>query len=314
MELIYIDLEHPNNLIPDQLVATIGQFDGLHRGHLVLFKKALEIGKNKSLKTAVITFDPHPDFVLGKSKDFSYVTPINEKKQLLERLGFDYLLIVKFSFEVAKLEPAIFVKKYLLDLNIKEVVVGFDFGFGDRGKGKPQDITPLSDGIIHTTIVEEVKYQNEKIGTEKIKKLIALGKVDEVKEWLGRYYTISGMVMEGNKIGRTLKIPTANIMIKDDFVKVLPGVYAVMVECQKKSYIGIANIGHNPSFNYRPQSILEVNILDFDKYIYGDEIAISFIKYLRPEKVFDSKEAFQRQIDKDRVIAKELVSPLLSNC
>lgn len=309
MELVQIDYNH-FKVINEELVATIGQFDGLHIAHLALINKTITIARNRNLKSAVFTFDPHPDFVLKKSIANTYVTPLEEKICQLEKLGIDYLILINFTVEIANMSPKDFVDKILLSNGVKEVIVGFDFSFGKEGKGKAANINLLSNNLIKTEIVDEIKYQNQKVGTTLIKTLLSLGKTKEVYELLGRFYKIIGRVVKGNQIGRTLNFPTANLKGSKEFAKIRPGVYVVRVIYNHNSYYGIANLGYNPSFNLADSMVFETHIFDFNEDIYGKKIEIELIDYIRSEKKFSSKELFLEQIEIDVQYAKTIIKQL----
>lgn len=306
MELVILD--KTNFKFDNSLVVAIGQFDGIHLGHLSLLNKTIEIGNENNYKTAVITFDPHPDFVLGKDTKLTYITPFEEKKKMIENLGFDYLIVINFDLEIANMEPISFVEKYLVEQNVKEVVVGFDFVFGKRGSGKAEEINTLSKNRIKTTIISKQNYNNEKIASSRVKDKLKNGDMEEVKNLLGRYYSITGKIVYGKQVGKTIDVPTANLEYDEKYVDLKPGVYATVVEIDGNSYVGITNFGNNPSFNYTNKRTIETHILDFDKNIYEKNAKISFVKYLRKEEKFASIEEFQKQIEKDKLEAKKCVS------
>ncbi len=305
MELIRVDF---NNLskINDNLVATIGQFDGLHVAHLYLIEKTKEIAKEKGLKSCLITFDPHPDFILKKTKELTYVTPLNQKEVLLNKLDIDYLLVIRFDKDVASMSPIDFVNKILVANNVKEVVVGFDFGFGYKAAGKAKDINSLSNGKIKTHIIDEIKYNNQKIGTTLVKTLLSLGRVKEVSKILGRYYSVKGVVISGNQVGRKINFPTANLKVTEEFANLLNGVYVVRVNIDSNKYLGIANLGHNPSFNQVDNKSFEAHIIDFNGDLYNKTIEVELIEYIRAETKFASVYDFLTQISKDLDFAKEI--------
>lgn len=306
MELVILD--KTNFKFDNSLVVAIGQFDGIHLGHLSLLNKTIEIGKENNYKTAVMTFDPHPDFVLGKDTKLTYITPFEEKKKMIENLGFDYLIVINFDLEIANMEPISFVEKYLVEQNVKEVVVGFDFVFGKRGSGKAEEINALSKNRIKTTIISKQNYNNEKIASSRVKDKLKNGDMEEVKNLLGRYYSITGKIVYGKQVGKTIDVPTANLEYDEKYVDLKPGVYATIIEIDNNTYIGITNFGNNPSFNYTNKRTIETHILDFDKNIYEKNAKISFVKYLRKEEKFASIEEFQKQIEKDKLEAKKCVS------
>ncbi len=309
MELIRLKKGEYLN-VNSPIVATIGQFDGLHVAHLVLINKTMEIAKIKNYKSAIFTFDPHPDFVLKKDTSNTYVTPLDEKVNLLQQLGIDYAIVIEFNLGVAKLSPQAFIQDFLVANHVKEVVVGFDFSFGNQGRGKANMIEELSNGHIICHIIDEIKYQNQKIGTTFIKALLHNGNVKLVKEIMGRYYKITGKVVYGNQVGRTLNFPTANFHIDSAFVTLHAGVYVVRVTVDDKKYLGIANLGTNPSFNHVDHMVFETHIFAFNKNIYGKTIDVELVDYIRDEIKFESKEAFLAQIANDTQYAKDVCKKL----
>lgn len=310
MELIYFE-KYLKNHQKDPLVVAIGQFDGIHLAHRALLEQTVAYAKDKNLKSAVLTFDPHPDFILKDNMDQTYLTPIADKAKSIAGLGIDYMIVIRFSKDVAATTPEDFVANYLMTINTLQVVVGFDFCFGQYGKGKPNMINSLSNGKIEVHIVDEIKYQNEKIGSTKVRELLLEGQMEAVHHLLGHFYTIVGKVLTGRKVGRTLNVPTANLIPSSEYAKVKQGVYAVVVTYCNKKYMGIANYGHNPSFNYKEQMTLEVHILDFNEDIYGETLAVSFVYFLRPEVQFASKQEFIEQINTDTTKARQILEPYL---
>lgn len=290
--------------IQDEIVATIGQFDGIHTAHRMLIEQTILISKQKGLKSAIFTFDPHPDFILKKDVSFTYVTPFHEKVELLKQLGLDYMIVIDFDFNIARMSPKDFVGKILLGNHVKEVIIGFDFRFGFKGEGSPSDIELYSNQQIHITMIDEQTYQNQKIGTTLIKELLQQGDMETVKKLLGRYYAIEGEVIHGNQVGRTLHFPTANLRIGQDFAKLLSGVYVVYVFLGGNKYLGVANFGKNPSFNERKSMVFETHILDFEGDIYGEHIRVELVYFIRPETKFPSKEAFVKQLEQDIAFAR----------
>ena len=294
-----VRLNKENIKFIDNLSAAIGQFDGLHIAHLELINTAIKVAEKNNLKSAVITFDPHPDFVLKKQVDETYITPIEEKIKLIESFNIDYLIIINFTKEVAGTDPVDFVNNYLVNTGVKEIVCGFDFSFGKFGKGKGNKITEYSNELINTTIIEEIKFDNKKIGSTLIRELLNSGDVIKVKQIMGRYYSVTAKVIKGSQVGKKVGVPTANLEINNDFAHVKSGVYSVLVHYDNKKYLGVCNIGHNPTFNYQANKRIEVHILDFDKNIYEDSLVVEFLEYLREESKFGSIEEFQQQIKKD---------------
>ena len=298
----YVKRQYEHNL-----VIAIGQFDGLHIAHKELVKITLESAKINNYKTAIMTFDPHPDYVLGKEEKNLRVMTIEEKAAMLENLGIDFLIIIKFDKEVSSLSPRQFIIDYLFTINVKEVVVGSDFVFGKNGSGTGEMIFELSGQTIKGVVVPEMKVDNEKIGTCKLKKLLKNGEVNEIKKWLGRNFSIIGIVEEGRKIGREIGFPTVNLSLREDFVDIKKGVYAVHVYYQCKKYYGISNVGNNPSFNFKNNVSLETFIFDFNENIYGKFVTIEFVDFIREEIKFSSREELISQINSDIKKAKEIL-------
>ena len=298
MELIRIK----NNVMPikEGVAATIGQFDGLHIGHLKLFNETLSLSKIENVKSAVITFDPHPDFILCKDKNLSYITPFEKKVELISNLGFDYLFVIEFNKDIANISPLDFVTNYLVKLNVRFSVVGFDFNFGYKGQGKAKDIEKLSGSLIKNKIIEEVKIDNNKISSIDVKKSLVKGDVKNANFLLGRYYEISGIVVYGNQVGSKINVPTANILYDDSYVKLSPGAYVTLFEYNDNTYPSITNIGHNPSFNYSNKISMECHIIDFNEDIYQKEVTVKFVEKIRDEIKFNSVEEFKIQIEKDK--------------
>lgn len=301
---------HPQ--LNESLIVALGQFDGLHEAHQVLIKKAVALAREKKSKSAVVSFDPHPDIILKKQTDLSYLTPLDKKCAFIANLGVDYLMIVEFDEDVARLSHQEFVKSYLLALGVRGVVVGFDYRYGYKGLGNSQTIKTDSDGLIEVTVIDEIKYDNQKLGSTLIRRYLNEGKIEDVTALLGRFYEVEGQVIAGSQIGRKLNIPTANLAIRPDFAPLRSGVYATIVEFNGHQYIGVCNIGYNPTFNTQKERRLEVHLLGFDGDLYAQIIKVRFVKWLRDEMVFDNLSEFHKQIETDIRTTKQLVTPLLN--
>lgn len=302
MELIRIS-ENIKANIKDNLVVAMGQFDGLHYAHLELLKTAKQISTNKNIKSAVISFDPHPDFILKKRENHGYITPLKEKRELLESVGIDYFILVHFTESVATMLPNDFIETFLRPLTIDTIVVGFDFKFGHRGTGKISDL----ESFTKVEVIEEIKYDDKKMGSELVRSYLESGEIKHVTNILGRYYNITGKVITGNQVGRKIGIRTANLWIDEDYHFLKKGVYAVFVTIDKKRYFGACNIGNNPSINYTEKPRLEVHILDFDQTIYDKEISVDFVYFLRDEIYYQDKDDLVKQIHQDIVDVRQIL-------
>lgn len=304
MEIIRLGHNH-SVTFTDEIVATIGEFDGIHIAHQMLFKKTLELSSKYNKKSAVITFDPHPDLVLGKN-DYLLLSA-SDKIDIISKYGFDYLFIIEFDDNILSMSHFDFVKKYLLKLNVVHLVVGFDFRYGYKGLGNCSTLNGDSEGKIDVVVVDEQMFNNNKIGSSYIKKLLSDGLVKEANQLLGRYFKLSGYIIHGKNIGEKIKVPTANLKIDYDSTILKQGVYAGYCYVNGEKYISICNIGHNPSFNYRSDLSYEIHILNdgFNNKIYDEFVELELVEYLREEIVFQNITEFQKQIieDKKRAIS-----------
>lgn len=278
----------------EQAVAVMGQFDGLHVGHVSLIKEAINQGKQNNMKVAVVTFDPHPDFVLRKRENFGYITPLNKKLELLEGLGVDYVVLLNFDLDLSKLSPEEFHVRFLKSFDI--IVVGSDYRYGFRGQGNINTLKETNKKII---AYELLKTDDKKIGSNMIREYLMDGKVEEIYSLLNRYYSISGNVSHGSKVGRTLGIHTANIELEEEYQVIKKGVYVVYVNIDNQKHLGVCNIGVNPTINTLDKMRLEVHILNFNNEIYDKHINIEIIKRIRDEMHFDTVDKLVKQIHDD---------------
>jgi len=298
MKVIYLNQSELNIL--DPVCVALGFFDGLHIGHMALVDQVIQLAQEKGYQKALMTFDHYPLYILGRVKEEYYLTSMEDRIRLLTQMGIDYLFIIEFSQEVAALSPQLFIENYLQKCHVQHVVCGFDFRFGYRNQGDVQTLQncPLFD----VTVVDEVIEKGEKISSTRIRHVIEEGKMDEIKNLLGRHYAITGQVIKGRQIGHTIGFPTANIDYQSYF---LPknGVYVVKVYFHDESYMGMCNIGYNPTFTALKKKSLEVYILDFHQEAYGQDMTIEFYQMLRDEKAFFSKDELVQQlnIDKEKV-------------
>lgn len=305
-----IKLEFPLNIdkteIPPISMA-LGYFDGVHLGHQKVILEAKKQADQKGLRSAVMTFDPHPSVVLGKNeKHVQYITPLAEKINLIEELGIDYLFIVHFTAEFANLLPQEFIDQYVIDLNVKHVVAGFDFSYGRMGKGTMEILPFHSREKFTFTIVEKFTSGDEKVSSTRIRQYIKNGRTTELPELLGRFYMTAGIVVHGDKRGRTIGFPTANVDTMDEYILPPLGVYAVKIKIGEDWYEGVCNVGYKPTFNNDAFKVsVEVHIFNFEKVIYGSEVTIEWHLYLRKEQKFSGIEELVTQIEKDKQNATE---------
>ena len=287
--------------------AVIGNFDGVHRGHLEVLKNAKEFSSKSNLPLSVLTFDPHPREFFSKEKTNFLLQTVLDKAEALSKNNIDYLINLKFDDLLSELSPEQFVEKVLSEsLSLKHIFVGKDFKFG---KDRAGDINSLkSFGLKYRIGLSSIKLKNQdgtSISSTKIRNNLKKGKIKEANELLGRPYMISGLVIEGDKRGRQIGFPTANISL-GNLIRPAFGVYAVLIEgIENKVLRGIANIGRRPTVNDRGV-LLEVNIFDFNEDIYGKKIFISLIDFIRDEKKFDGIENLKKQIVMDVKLSKSI--------
>jgi riboflavin kinase / FMN adenylyltransferase len=306
-----LTIHHPHSLAKTDfppLVMALGYFDGIHLGHQKVISTAKKIADEHHWKSAVMTFDPHPSVVLSPNHNHvELITPLDEKIRLIESLGIDYLIIVRFTSNFASLDPGEFVNQYIIGLNVQHVVAGFDFTYGKFGKGTMETIPLHSNNKFNYTKIEKLVDQNgeEKVSSTLTRKLLREGDLTGVHHLLGRFYRTSGVVIHGEKRGRQIGFPTANIQLKNDYIVPKNGVYAVRIFVNDTWFNGVCNIGVKPTFKNPDEfaQTIEVHIIHFDYSIYGEEVIIEWHKRMRDEKKFDGIETLIKQIAMDKQTA-----------
>lgn len=297
MEVKHLNIEDIP-MFKKPLAIALGYFDGLHKGHMDLINKTLESAKNNDLASAVITFNPNPLITLGKIKEEQLLTTIEDRQIILEELGVDYFIILKFSKEIANLSPEEFIIKLIKPMQVKAIICGFDYYFGRRNQGNASTLIALSEGDYEVSIVEQVCDHKEKISSTRIVSLLKEGSIEEANYLLNRIFSLKGVVIEGRKIGKELGFPTANIDYKP-YVLPKNGVYATKVIVRGIEYLGMCNIGRNPTVGALDDLSVEVFIFDFNDEIYGEIITVSFYHFIREEVKFETKKQLIEQLHKD---------------
>ena len=284
-------------------VAALGFFDGIHKAHQKIIGSAVVEATEKGFKSAVITLDKSPKEYFGKTSEES-LTPTNKKNELLTSLGVDEVYYLEFNEKLQKLSAEEFINNILKKLNVDKVFCGFDYRFGFKGLGTPDLIR---DSGIEVIVLEKEKIDQEKISTTVLKEFVRKGEFSKYNEYTGRFYSISGLVVKGRQLGRTINFPTANLELDGKYL--LPetnGVYITKIKVNNKIYKSVTNIGYNPTVSdEKNKKFIETHILDFNEDIYGEKIEIYFYEFLRKEQKFESFDHLKEQLKLDKKTCEE---------
>lgn len=292
-------------------VLTIGTFDGVHKGHQKLIERINDLAKQQKGETILITFHPHPRIVINpEDKSLRLLNTVEEKIALLEKYGVDNLVIVSFSREFSEQSAEDYIQNFLVkNFQPKSIVIGYDHKFGKNRSGNYHLLESMKDSFGYS--MEEILKEtldDIAISSTKIRNSLLTGDVKLANELLGHTYTVSGTVVRGLQNGRKLGFPTANIQVTDEY-KLIPqtGIYAVYVVVNQTRYKGMLSIGFNPTFEGKVQTI-EVNILDFNQDIYGNQLTLEFVEYLRNEKKFDSLADLILEMKNDEAKSRKILT------
>ena len=305
---IYRTLEEFKKLT--NAVVTIGTFDGVHKGHRVIINRLTEIANQINGEVVVLTFFPHPRMVLyPDDHGLQLLNTIDEKIDLMREAGIKHLILHPFSKEFSRMSSTEFVRDVLVNkIGVKKLVIGYDHHFGRNREGSFDDLQELAP--VYNFDVEKIPEQDVNhvaVSSTKIRTALLSGDVITAKEFLGYDFALSGFVVEGKKIGRTLGFPTANINIEENY-KLIPanGIYAVNVLYNGSTLRGVMNIGNRPTFDNGERSI-EVNIFNFNEDIYNQKLCVLFKGYIREEKKFNSVDELIVAMNEDKKKAMELL-------
>ena len=291
-------------------VLTIGTFDGVHLGHQKIIERVVATARQEGLLATIFTFFPHPRMVVQHDKSLKLIHTLEEKKQLLQRLGVDLLVVQPFNEAFAQLTAEEFVSTILVQhLNVKKVIIGYDHRFGRNRTANINDMRLF--GEKYGFAVEEISVQEVdevSVSSTKIREALNKGDVTTAEHYLGTPYSLTGTVVHGLKLGRTLGYPTANIQVTEDY-KLIPkdGVYAVYSYIGAQKVYGMMSIGKNPTIEGKGASI-EVYFFDFNGDLYDRELTIYFVKYLREERKFSSVALLKKQLQEDETTARKAIA------
>ena len=305
----------------DNAVVTIGTFDGLHIGHQKIISRLIELAKNSNGESVLITFFPHPRMIINpEDQSLKMINTIDEKTQMLAGLGVDHLIITPFTRDFSNLSAEDYIREILVErIGIKKIIIGYDHRFGKDRAGNIQ--TLINNATVYNYEVEEIPEQEVSdvtVSSTKIRKALLNGDVALANNYLGYIFSLNGPVIKGDKIGRTIGFPTANIFIAETY-KLIPhdGIYAVTVEMDfevksektdsnttlstpnRQTFKGMAYIGQRPTINGMTRNI-EVNIFDFNREIYGQNIKMNFLTFLRHDVKFTDLEELTRNLQEDK--------------
>jgi riboflavin kinase / FMN adenylyltransferase len=296
----------------------IGFFDGVHLGHLEVVRQAVALAREQGLMPAVMTFDPHPRVVLGQGSQYQTVlTPLEDKLSLLSELGIEAAYVIHFDRPFSEVPAEQFIQSFIYELGVRVTVVGFDFKFGYRGFGNAELLRSFQDGAIQVHVVSPVYEGGEKVSSTRIRDRLAEGEPAEANRLLGRRYEVKGTVVHGQARGRLLGFPTANVLPEQPYVIPRSGVYAIQAEVIQESEAasqrlgGVLNVGYRPTFETPGGELkLEAHLFDFEGDLYGRQLSITFLAFLREEKKFDGMEQLVEQIKLDAAEARAFLSEM----
>ncbi len=294
-----------------RLAATIGMFDGVHRGHATLLKALKAEAEKAGLKTAVVTFREHPQNVLGKSGEpLKLIMPLSKRIDEIGRFGIDYVILLDFTVQLSLYDSTGFMRLLHDSFGVHMLMVGYNHHFGHNRSETFADYT-VNGRRLGVQVLKAPEYLGEyaPVSSSIIRRLIASGKVDDAARCLGHPYTVSGTVVHGFRNGHKIGFPTANLGDIDPEV-ILPhnGAYAVRVRVLDKTWQGMVNVGVRPTLANGPQLSVEANIFDFDADIYGEHIEVEFVRFLRLEFKLGSIDELKRQLATDRATSRQLLS------
>ncbi len=290
-------------------VLTIGTFDGVHLGHQKIIRQLNEVAEAVGGESVLFTFYPHPRMVLfPDSHNLKLIQTQVEKIDKLNRMGLQNVVVHPFTKEFSRLSATAFVRDYLVNkLKVKTVVIGYDHQFGKNREGTLellQELSPVYEFDVIEIGPEDIDEVN--VSSTKIRNALKEGDIERANNYLGEPFELSGRVIHGRKVGKTIGFPTANIAIENE-TKIIPkqGVYAVTVTSNEKKYTGILNIGTRPTVDDSTEPSIEVHILDFDQEIYDEQLTLQLKWRVRDEHKFENKDALQQQISKDEQLVRD---------
>ena len=303
---VFYGVENKFNI--EKVVLTIGTFDGVHLGHQQILNELVKEAKKIDGKSVLITFEPHPRLVLSNFEStIELIDSLDEKIEKLKKLNLDYLFVIPFTKTFAYQQPQNYVENFLIkNFNLHTIIIGYDHRFGNNRAGDIDFLKTYSDkNQFHLIEILAKQIDENIISSSKIRQALKNGEIELANKYLGNDFVISGTVIHGAKRGRTIGYPTANLKLKNEY-KLIPlnGVYIVKINIENEIYFGVCNVGINPTIENNNAIKIETFIFDFENDIYEKEIKLTFLKYIRSEKKFNSLEELKKAIADDVDYAK----------
>ncbi len=284
-------------------VLTIGSFDGIHAGHKAILKNVATEAQKANGESIVITFEPHPRKIIQPEKSLGLLSSLDDKIKKITQEGIDHIVVVPFSRDFSMLDAKEYVQHFLFEtFKPHSIIIGYDHHFGHNREGNINTLKSLLPQEVKVIEIEEQLIQAVNVSSTKIRNAVIAGQMEAVSEMLGSPYSIEAVVIHGNKIGRTIGYPTANLQpTYPDILIPGMGIYAVLVHIQNETFKGMMSIGKRPTVTDDGLVTIEVNILDFDKDIYGEQLEVQFIAYIRGEEKLAGLDALKAKIAEDEV-------------
>lgn len=298
MKINYIDSYIPNG---EKYAVCLGSFDGIHKGHKRLMEKTVAKAQENGIKSAVLTFIYKPE----KNKVF----PVSENLKRIEATGIDEVFIIEFTEEFRRLSPEKFVKRYLCDkLSASFVICGFNFRFGFNREGDTDTLRRLGEGNFELTVEERVTVNDKTVSSSRIKELLKEGNIAEVNSLLGDCYYITGEVKKGKQLGRSIEFPTVNLPLLPFLTEIKKGVYSSVTEFEGNRYNSISYVGNAPTVGACGEMLLETYLLNFTGDLYGKEITVKLVGFIREEKKFSDLEELKKEIEQNIKTSNKQIS------
>lgn len=308
---VFFDIDH----LPEfkNVVLTIGTFDGVHQGHKAILQKVTEHAKAVNGESVLITFDPHPRKLLFPHQPLGIITPLSQKLQLITDASIQHIVVVPFTKEFSEFSAQQYIEDFLVRrFHPHSIVIGYDHRFGHDRRGDLSLLEQYAAQYNYELIeIPAQLIEDATVSSTKIRQAINNGDMEYVSHMLGRNYSLSGVVVHGNQLGRTIGYPTANLQ-PSDTEQIIPGIgiYAIYAIYDGIQYSAMLSIGYNPTVTDKKELRIEANIFDFDKDIYGQQLTIVFIKRLRGEEKFSSLDALTDQLHKDKEDTLQVINSL----